>query len=106
MRPRVKLLEPVYNSPRLLAQDGAFTVQADPWIPMDHYAGTQFWNTDLDVSGLFCWEIAREKKRLLMEQLSGLGITHRAVYPDLDGIARSLWETDVLRNGQGNGEKV
>ncbi|HEX7055167.1 MAG TPA: FRG domain-containing protein [Burkholderiales bacterium] len=39
----------------------------------------------------------RVKARIVRE-LSGLGITHRVVFPDLDGIARSVWETDVLWN--------
>jgi hypothetical protein len=32
----------------------------------------------------------------IIEELSGLGITERTVYPNLDGLAKSLWETEVL----------
>jgi hypothetical protein len=43
--------------------------------------------------------VPAEKKTLLVEQLSELGLTQRSMFPDLDGVARSLWETEVLWNG-------
>jgi hypothetical protein len=45
---------------------------------------------------LYCWSIDRRHKPKLIADLSGLGITHRMVFPDLDGLARSIWETEVL----------
>lgn len=99
-RRRIKLIEPLYNSARIRAQDGAFTVHSEPSTSIDEYARRRFRNADLDIHGLYKWQIAHKDKRRLIEQLSGLGITHRSVFPDLDGIARSLWETETLWRGR------
>jgi hypothetical protein len=92
----VKLVHPFYNSPRLLAQDGAFTWHSDPWTPLEDYVGQTFKPEHLDIQQLFQWIIPSGEKEGILEDLSGLGITHRSVYPNLDGIAESLWETEVL----------
>jgi hypothetical protein len=95
-RDRLKIVEPLYNSPRLRAQDGAFTVTDAPNQPLEKYVGRALDHEQLDVDRLFRWTIRPGRKRRLLEELSGLGVTHRMVFPDLDGIARSLWETEVL----------
>lgn len=95
-RRRLKLLEPPFNSARLLAQDGVFTVHNCPQIPLEEFVDKKFDADDLDIETFFCWKIPAGIKSDLIEQLSGLGITHRTVYPDLDGIAKSLRETELL----------
>lgn len=95
---RVKIVHPVFNSARLVAQDGGFTWQSDPWTPLEELAGQQFEERDLDIKHLYRWQIPATCKASLLRELSGLGVSHRSVYPDLDGIARSLWETEVLWN--------
>jgi hypothetical protein len=92
----IRMVHPFYNSPRILAQDGAFTIHSNPRISMEDYKGTKFTKDRLDIDGLWCWRVPGERKTGIVRQLSGLGITHRTVYPDLDGIARSLRETEVL----------
>ena len=92
----VKIVEPLYNSSRILAQDGAFTLHSNPAKPLEDCVERKFPDDLLDVSILAKWRIAAKRKREIIRQLSGLGITHRSIYPDLDGIARSLWETEVL----------
>jgi hypothetical protein len=96
---RLKLVEPPYNSDRLLAQDGVFTVHNCPQCPLEEFVGKDLADRDLDLDLLLKWSIPAGRKEGLIRQLSGLGITHRSVYPDLDGIARSLWETEVLFRG-------
>ena len=96
---RVKIVHPVFNSARLVAQDGGFTLHSDPWTPLENLAGVPFESSDLDVEHLYGWRIPNESKAALLRELSGLGVNHRSVFPDLDGIARSLWETEVLWNG-------
>jgi hypothetical protein len=96
-RPRsLKLLEPPFNSPRLLAQDGVFTVHNCPHIPLEDFVGFKFEPKNLDVEVFFKWTIPGDCKRTLIKQLNGLGITRRSVYPDVDGIAVSLKETELL----------
>jgi len=92
----LKVIDPFYNSPRLLAQDGAFTIHYHPWKPIEDYEGKEFIRRHLDIEVLYCWHLPVAHKTRIIAELSGLGITHRAVFPDLDGVARSLWETEVL----------
>jgi FRG domain-containing protein len=93
---RLKLVEPLFNSPRLRAQDGAFTVTNAPTKPLDEFATRECDRKELDIEILFKWSIAPGGKPRILRELSGLGVTHRIVFPDLDGIAKSLWETEVL----------
>ena len=97
--PAIKIVHPLYNSPRIVAQDGSFTIQSDPWKAITDYKGQKFDAGKLDIETLYYWKIPRACKASVLEHLSGLGITHRMVYPDLDGIAKSLWETEVLWHG-------
>lgn len=97
--PAVKIVHPLYNSPRLVAQDGAFTIQSNPREAIEDYKRRSFDQEDLDIEMLYSWEIPNADKASIIAQLSGLGITHRMVFPDLDGIAKSLWETEVLWHG-------
>jgi hypothetical protein len=92
----LKIIYPFYNSPRLVAQDGAFTVHSDPWKPVEKYVDVDFDCRNLHIEGFYFWCIPAAAKIGIIEELSGLGITERTVYPDLDGLAKSLWETEVL----------
>ena len=92
----LKILHPFYNSPRLVAQDGAFTWHSDPWNSIESYAGRSFSHKNLDIERLYRWRVPATYKVTVIKDLSGLGITRRTVFPDLDGIAGSLWETQVL----------
>jgi hypothetical protein len=97
---RIKIVHPVFNSARLIAQEGGFTMHSDPWRALDDFAGHEFAKNALDVEQLYRWLIPKEFKALIIRELSGLGVSRRSVFPDLDGIARSLWETEVLWNGE------
>lgn len=95
----VKLVHPFYNSPRLSAQDGAFTIHSVPRRRLDSYRRHGFTPEQLDISHLVKWTIhARDKKRLISE-LDALGVNRRTAFPELDGIACSLWESEVLHRG-------
>jgi hypothetical protein len=96
---RIKIVHPIFNSARLVAQDGGFTWQSDPWVALEDLAGASFEAENIDIKHLYSWQIPADRKAPLLRELSGLGVSHRSVYPDLDGIARSLWETEVLWNG-------
>ena len=92
----IKILHPIYDSPRIVAQDGAFTFHSNPKKAIDSYKTALFVKKNLDICNLYKWRIRSQHKRTCIEQLRGLGITHRTTFPDLDGIAKSLWETEVL----------
>ena len=95
----LKIIYPFLNSPRLVAQDGAFTIHSDPWRSIESYVATDFDRKNLHLEALYFWFIPAANKVGIIEELSGLGITERTVYPDLDGLAKSIWETEVLWNG-------
>ena len=92
----LKIIHPFYNSPRLLAQDGAFTFHYDPWKPIECLSGRHFIRQTLDIEKLYWWDIPAARKQKIIEDLSGLGITHRIMFPDLDGMAKSILDTEVL----------
>ena len=99
-RDQVKIIYPIFNSPRIVAQDGLFTLHAKPHKPLEQYRGKPFPEGDIDIHSLYRWHIQADRKPRIVQELNGLGITERTVYPDREGIARSLWETEVLWNGQ------
>jgi len=92
----VKIVRPLHDSSRVLAQDGAFTLHADPWRDLESLVAADFSDTNLDVERLVCWRVPRADKLRITRELAGLGITHHLVYPDLDGIALSLLHAEVL----------
>ena len=95
----IKIVHPLYNSPRIVAQDGVFTFHHNPCRCLEDLAGEEFVEDCLDIEKLYSWIVPEASKVKLLEVLSGLGITQRTVYPDLDGVAASLWQTEVLFKG-------
>lgn len=95
----IKMVHPVYSNPRLLAQDGAFTFHSDPWKSMEEQAGDSFDKERLDVVTLDGWTIPQQCKIPIIKELSGLGITERTLFPELEATAKSLWQTELLWAG-------
>jgi hypothetical protein len=62
-------------------------------------AGREFEIEDIDIENLYQWKVPADHKSNIIRELSGLGVSHRSAFPDLDGIAKSIWETEVLWNG-------
>jgi hypothetical protein len=92
----IKIIYPFFNSPRLVAQEGVFTVQSVPSRTIDSYVGEPFDAKELDIKRLIRWRIPRDRKQPMLQELSGLGISRRTFFPDLDGVAQSLWQAEVL----------
>lgn len=93
---QVKIVFPIFNSPRILAQDGIFTFHASPQLALEDCADKSFPVGEMDIQMLYRWKIEAKSKRQMLKDLNGLGITRRVIYPDLDGIAKSLWQTEAL----------
>ena len=94
----IRLVFPVNPSPRLTAQSGVFTLHGDPWGDLLKCAGRKYADEELDVSRLKRWKVPSENKTGIILDLEGVAINSRTLFPDLDGLARGLWETEVLRN--------
>ena len=45
----IKIVFPVFNSPRIVAQDGAFTFHSNPWTPIEEYAGKEMWTSRVEI---------------------------------------------------------
>lgn len=99
-RKRIKIIHPMYNFQRIIAQDGIFTFSSDPYKPLDSFAGEEFKEDNLDMQFLIKWIIPRKDKTKIIEELENLSISRKTVYPDLDGLAEGLWKSEVVWNGK------
>jgi len=96
----VKLVYPVYNSERLIAQNGIFTWHSHPKIALDTQAEQDFEDDKLDIKRLVKWPLEfGENRHKVLQTLENWGISQRTIFPDLTGIADGLWQTVVLFKG-------
>ncbi|WP_413700849.1 FRG domain-containing protein [Psychromonas sp. KJ10-10] len=72
---------------RVTAQEGSFTLSPLPnkWEPF-----TEIQPDNKSVDYLASYIIPKEHKSKLRKQLKKLGITHKFMFPDLDGLAKSI----------------
>ena len=84
-----KIFQPPHNNARVVAQCGWFSVHP-------YYAQLEFKGLDEDVIH-FLWvyhlAIPAGEKAAILAKLDVLGINHRSLFPDLDGLCRHItWE--------------
>jgi hypothetical protein len=99
VRDAVKILHPFYNSPRIVSQDGVFTLHSDPSRPLNDLVGQSFDDDMLDIAHLIRIPVSSAAKRKLVIQLDTFAINRRTVFPDLDGIAQHLAEIETMWRG-------
>lgn len=95
--PGIKVVFPFHPTPRLTAQSGVFTLHGDPWTDMVRAAGVWHPARDLDICKLIKWRVKSADKTGIVLDLERLSINSRTLFPDLEGLARGLWETEVIR---------
>lgn len=98
-KPAVKLVYPVYNSSRMIAQKGLFTWHSQPSVALDIQADQQFEDHQLDISWLVKWPIVfddNDTRVEMLQRLERLGFSSRTIIPDLEGIAAGIWQTELL----------
>jgi FRG domain-containing protein len=93
----VRMIYPIYITPRLNAQSGYFTIHGERDKHLDEDPTGN--DADFDFLHLTRWQVPKADKANLIDELSRLAITEQTLYPDLDGLARGLWQTEVLREG-------
>jgi hypothetical protein len=98
----IRLVYPFYPTPRLTEQSGIFTLHADPWTPLDTLAGHKYPANELDIDRIKKWIVPAGSKRSIISELERLAINTRNLFPDLDGLARGLWQSEVLRSLEPN----
>jgi len=97
----VKIIYPILNSPRIVAQGGIFTWHSNPYRALNvDYINVVFKDDNLDIKNLYRWIIPWKQKRELLESLDNCGINKKSLFPDLDGLAINLCRTEVLFFGE------
>jgi hypothetical protein len=91
--PGVRFVHPTHVSPRLVVQGGSFTIHAHPWTDLVDVESNQ---PDVDILYLQKLVVPTAAKRELVNELFRLGISTRTLFPDLDGIARGLWQIEAM----------
>jgi len=101
IRTAIKLIPSLFNSPRIVAQQGWFTYHSQPQIAIEDCVDHTYPEEDLDFRYLVRWGIPDANKPQLIAQLHSVGVARRVLFPDLDGIARGIWESQVLWRSTG-----
>jgi hypothetical protein len=95
--PGIKLVFPFNPTPRMTAQSGIFTLHGDPWTDMAQCAERLYPAKDLDVQKLIKWNVRSADKMDIILDLERLAINSRTLFPDLEGLAKGLWQTEIIR---------
>lgn len=95
----MRIIYPTACSPRVIVQSGVFTIQEDPWAELQTCAGKDYADEDLDVQEIVKLSVPAAAKRSILEQLEKMDINRRTLFPDLDGLAGGLLETEIMRRG-------
>lgn len=89
----VRIIYLFVNSSRMSAQSSAFTIQDDPWQCLEKYENK---NCPNDIDKLIKWKIPKEKRANIIVELER-SINYRILYPDLEGLAKGLWHSELIR---------
>lgn len=96
----IKLVYPFYPTPRLTAPSGMFTLHGDPWTDLMRGARPRYGRDDLDIMKLQRWTVSSHCKPAMILDLERFAVNSRTLFPDFDGLARGLWQTQVIRHGK------
>lgn len=98
----VKIIYPFDNSGRLIAQQGIFTIQENPWKALDRYKPSRFKDKKehFDIRRIYKWKVPRRNKPKLIEDLRRHGISHQALFPDIKGLADGILKEEIFRSGK------
>jgi FRG domain len=91
--PGVRFVHPTHVSPRLVVQGGSFTIHSHPWTDLADLDSNQ---PKVDVLRLQKLVVPAAAKKKLVNELLRLGVSTRTLFPDLDGIARGLWQIEAM----------
>ncbi|MDO9334035.1 MAG: FRG domain-containing protein [Dehalococcoidales bacterium] len=102
----VRIIYPFHVTSRMFMQDSFFTIQDDPWTSLDKYNEKDSGNylkvkdnwSFVDVKRIAKWKVPKHARCKIVKQLTRIGIDNRKVYPDFDGLAKGLWQLEVIRD--------
>lgn len=95
----VHILYPFYVSPRMIMQHSFFTIQDDPWCLLeDYHKSEEYLGKDfIHIEKIIRWKVPKEARLEIINQLERLGVDNRTIFPDLDGLAKGIWQLEILR---------
>ena len=94
----IRVVYPFHATPRITAQAAVFTIQDDPWTPLEQLASKAD-AASSDIVGVSKWLIPRSAKGPILDDLAMAGLNHMSLFPDLDGVASGLVEAYAQRSG-------
>lgn len=97
--PGIRVVYPFHATPRITAQAAVFTIQDDPWTPLEQLALEADRASSSDIVGVSRWLIPRSAKGPILDDLAMAGLSHMSLFPDLDGVASGLVEAYAQRSG-------
>jgi hypothetical protein len=86
----------------MTAQSCVFTIQENPWKALSDYESDCFASNnfrDLDIEKMEKWYVPKNKKLNLLYDLERMGVNQRALFPDLDGVAKGIMQSEMIRCG-------
>ena len=60
-------------------------------------AGKSYRHSELDVRKLVRWKVESKYKKNIILDLERLSINSRTLFPDLEGLAKGIWQTEIIR---------
>lgn len=91
--PIIKVFRPKLNSPRIIAQQGWFSLHCYRWGStfLENGEGS-FISLNEDYLSVFVHhlEIPNKDKKVILSRLNRLGINYESIFPDIDGLCRQL----------------
>lgn len=93
----VKVIYPFINSPRIAAQNGHFTYHGNPDNALNEYTTVE--KENFDIRNLKKWTVKREHKIQILRDLDRIGVNQHTIYTDLESLAKTLGNSEVLYNG-------
>ena len=93
----VRMIYPFHVSERMTAQSCCFTIQDDPWRDLSDYARQPIPDQQVDLKKLVKWKVPEANRKEIIHELERCNINSRTLFPDLEGLAKSFWQTEALR---------
>lgn len=90
---RTRIFQPPMNNPRIIAQQGWFTIhrysdKSDGFVPLEHNKDTKDYLNEVSVAG--------SSKKKLLKALADHGISSHTLFPDLNGLTQHLNNVHAL----------
>jgi hypothetical protein len=93
----IRLVQPFYPTPRMTAQSGVFTLHGEPWTDVVSRASHRYPAEHLDLAKIKQWQVTSRCKTRIIADLERFAVNSRTLFPDLDGLAKGLWQAEIIR---------